>query len=82
VGERPSGATPEGVRDLAGNVWEWTSSPYCPYDKPGCESPQRTVRGGSYTAKEASKVRAALRSGHIVTLREQYLGFRCAKEGP
>jgi formylglycine-generating enzyme required for sulfatase activity len=79
VGELTAGATPEGVRDLAGNVWEWTSSAYCPYDKPNCESAQRTVRGGSYTAKEGAKLRAALRSGHVVTLRERYLGFRCAK---
>ena len=82
TGDRPAGATPEGARDLAGNVWEWTSSAYCPYDKPSCESPQRAVRGGSYTAKEATKVRATLRSGHVITLRERYLGFRCAKDGP
>lgn len=80
VGERSAGATPEGVRDLAGNVWEWTASPYCPYDKPGCESSQRAVRGGSYTARDASRLRGALRSGHVVTLRERYLGFRCAKD--
>ena len=78
-GERGAGATPEGVRDLAGSVWEWTSSAYCPYDKPNCDSAQRTVRGGSYTAKEGMKLRSSLRSGHVVTLRERYLGFRCAK---
>jgi hypothetical protein len=33
VGSRPAGASPEGVLDLAGNVWEWTSSPYAPYAK-------------------------------------------------
>jgi len=34
VGSYPKGATPDGVLDLAGNVWEWTESAYCPYDKP------------------------------------------------
>lgn len=82
VGERAAGATPQGVRDLAGNVWEWTSSPYCPLDRPDCESAQRAVRGGSFTATEPAKLRSSTRSGHVVTLRERYLGFRCAADAP
>jgi formylglycine-generating enzyme required for sulfatase activity len=31
VGAFPEGASALGVFDLAGNVWEWTSSPYMPY---------------------------------------------------
>ena len=32
VGSLPKGASKSGVFDLAGGVWEWTSSPYLPFD--------------------------------------------------
>jgi len=63
VGHYPAGATPEGIRDLSGNVWEWTSSRFCSYDNQPCNScaeiegcanacnrcatDYRVVRGGS-----------------------------------
>ena len=55
VGKYPKGASPYGVLDMAGNVWEWTSSKYQSYPykaDDGRESPEgsdlRTLRGGSF----------------------------------
>ncbi|HET9930983.1 MAG TPA: formylglycine-generating enzyme family protein [Polyangiaceae bacterium] len=38
VGSYPLGATPEGIQDLGGNVWEFTESKYCPYPQSPCSS--------------------------------------------
>ena len=55
VGNYPDGAGPYDVLDMAGNVWEWTSSLFKPYRydaNDGREDPQasgiRTLRGGSW----------------------------------
>jgi toxoflavin biosynthesis protein ToxD len=81
----PSGDSPFGVTDLAGNVWEWTSTllkpyPYEPQD--GREELKGdgvcVVRGGSwyYTRKLA---RCSCREGILATFTSPALGFRLAR---
>lgn len=73
VGSYPDGASPFGVLDLGGNVWEYTadyylqtyyrnspeSNPTGP-EKPGPNGQQRVVRGGSW-ADNAKEMRVANR---------------------
>jgi serine/threonine-protein kinase len=48
VGAYPKGATPEGVQDMAGNVWEWTCSKWVryPYPMAGRKRNKREDRTG------------------------------------
>jgi formylglycine-generating enzyme required for sulfatase activity len=70
VGQYPSGASPYGVLDLGGNVWEWVADKYD--DEPG----RRVVRGGSCCSYFVGP-RAANRNAWAPEHRDGDLGFRC-----
>jgi formylglycine-generating enzyme required for sulfatase activity len=74
-----AGASPQGVFDLAGNVWEWTESAYCPYGRSDCGDSRRVLRGGGWDTTERADVRAARRFPGAPTARGRSIGFRCAK---
>ena len=89
VGSYPSGASPFGLLDMAGNVREWTGDAIGSYDARKQENPHRApktyedrvVRGGFWIDTKASRVRSAVRSSNNAHDRMGYIGFRCAR-GP
>lgn len=67
----PSGDSPFGLKDMAGNVGEWTSSSY--------DAKERVVRGGFWSLSDALYVRAASRGATNPTVQYDIVGFRCAR---
>lgn len=70
VGSKPKGNSRDGVSDLAGNVWEWTSSK---------EGERRIVRGGSWDLDFPGLFRASYRFDVLPADRFLGVGFRCAR---
>ncbi len=83
VGHYPKGASPYSLLDMAGNVWEWTSSKwldnYNDYARKidnNLEGEERRVlRGGSFNNNRGS-VRCACRYRNLPNVRFDYVGFR------
>ncbi|MGI9414851.1 MAG: formylglycine-generating enzyme family protein [Hyphomicrobiales bacterium] len=75
VGSFPQGRSPFGLDDMAGNVWEWTSSPF-----PGRAS-ERVLRGGGW-GNNPYCLRTAYRHGNPPRISLDMVGFRCAADAP
>ena len=73
VGEFGRGDGVGGIHDLAGNVWEWTSSAYNKRDA------SRVNRGGGWISNRLGDLRVSNRYADDPTNRTAYDGFRCAQ---
>ena len=90
AGAYPAGASPLGVHQLIGDVWEWTCSdfggypgfaafPYPEYSLVFFGSDYKVLRGGSF-ASDAVAVRGTFRNWDYPIRRQIFAGFRCARD--
>ena len=73
VGSFTRGKTKSGLFDMAGNVWEWTSS------GPNPEKPNRILKGGSWQSDSITPLRVATTASTAPNGRDADAGFRCVK---
>jgi len=89
VGSYPLGASAFGIHDMAGSIWEWTSSkflpypgfrafPYDGYSKDHMKGAHHVCRGGSW-ATAAPILRSSFRNWYVPTYRQGFLGLRLAE---
>jgi len=71
VGSYPDGASPFGMLDAAGQVYEWTATQ---------EGAKRVVKGGSWDDKGCGVCRPAARHARPVRLKHILIGFRLVRE--
>ncbi|MGW2304156.1 ergothioneine biosynthesis protein EgtB [Streptomyces sp. NPDC001809] len=89
AGSYPEGASPLGVRQLIGDVWEWTASDFLPY--PGFTvfpykeysevffgPDHKVLRGGSFGVDPVA-CRGTFRNWDLPVRRQIFAGFRTAR---
>jgi iron(II)-dependent oxidoreductase len=92
AGAYPEGASAYGVRQLIGDVWEWTSTwlhpypgfkawPYPEYSEVFFGGDYPVLRGGSFGSDPAA-VRGTFRNWDHPIRRQIFSGFRCARSAP
>jgi len=74
VGSFPDGAGRWGHLDLAGNVWEFTATPY------SADGSVRVMRGGGWLQSNREMVESGYRGGFPASARGSVVGFRCADD--
>jgi formylglycine-generating enzyme required for sulfatase activity/predicted Ser/Thr protein kinase len=74
VGSFPNGVGPFGCLDMAGNVWEWTST------DPEMLGKNRVAKGGSYYDKGLAGIAVPFVYALPANSTKKYVGFRCARD--
>lgn len=81
VGRFPGGKSPYGVLDMAGNTFEWTTTPW-DRNTPQAHRERSVLKGCSWDDRPGT-CRAAMRHGRPNESRHILIGFRCVSEiGP
>jgi formylglycine-generating enzyme required for sulfatase activity len=79
VGSHPAANSPAGVKDLAGNVWEWTSSrAQFGGDSRGIGPTGRVARGGGWYDSTPDALSTLPKFVDVATRKDPTVGFRCA----
>jgi len=80
--EYPDGSAPNDVRQLIGNVWEWTASDFSARDDEGREVRTdylaKCIRGGAFDTFFECQATSEFRTGQNPLARKHNIGFRCA----
>ncbi|HEX2134035.1 MAG TPA: ergothioneine biosynthesis protein EgtB [Actinophytocola sp.] len=90
VGAYPAGASPAGVHQLVGDVWEWLDTgfhgypgfeafPYREYSEVFFGGDYKMLRGGSFGTDPVAS-RATFRNWDHPIRRQIFAGFRCARD--
>ncbi|MFF1614214.1 ergothioneine biosynthesis protein EgtB [Amycolatopsis sp. NPDC058278] len=90
AGAYPAGASPTGVHQLIGDVWEWTSTdfhgypgfapfPYREYSEVFFGPEHKVLRGGSFGTDSAA-IRGTFRNWDYPIRRQIFAGFRTARD--
>jgi formylglycine-generating enzyme required for sulfatase activity len=80
IEELSADRSPFGVMDMAGNLDEWTSSPFCDAATHHC-SVDRVVRGGHVDSEEVDDLKITHRQRAVADLEQEH-GIRCATSAP
>ena len=94
VGSYPEGASPFGILDMTGSVWEWTTSSFLEYDRykplkvkvgrkmqeldPQFDARSYVIKGGCYLGGDIDSL-LAIRDKALPNTNYNTLGFRCIK---
>ncbi|MGH8879707.1 MAG: SUMF1/EgtB/PvdO family nonheme iron enzyme, partial [Stackebrandtia sp.] len=90
VGAYPHGASPLGVHQLIGDVWEWTDTdfagypgfsafPYPEYSEVFFGDTYKVLRGGSFGTSSVA-CRGSFRNWDLPVRRQIFAGIRCARD--